>query len=89
MSREAVALVDAELFRLGDDVLAAERTAELGHEVGRQRHAASVRSLGRRYCPAWPGSTEAAGGDCPQRSPEPGSSAWRWSSPGRFWVAAI
>ena len=40
---QPVALVDAELLRLGDDVLGPERAPELGHEVVRQGHAASVR----------------------------------------------
>ncbi len=38
MPREAVALVDPELLRLGDDMLGAERSPQLGDEGGGQAH---------------------------------------------------
>ena len=42
MSGQAVALVDAELLGLGDDVLGAERRLQLGDEGGGQAHTASL-----------------------------------------------
>ena len=45
---EPVALVDAELLRLGDDVLGAERLPQLGDEGGGQAHAIESRAARRR-----------------------------------------
>ena len=48
MPGQPVALVDAELLRLGDDVLCAERRPQLGDEGGGQAHTVESRAARRR-----------------------------------------